>query len=70
MYAWCRPSSVRHESDSHSLHCLSNPGHETAVGVVALRREQVDFCPVFVSLLLDEPVRNHPLKILNETWIV
>jgi hypothetical protein len=38
--------------------------------IVALRREQIDFCPVLVGLLLDEPVRNHPLKILNETWIV
>ncbi len=38
--------------------------------VVALRREQVDLRPIFVSLLLDEPVTNHPLKIFDETWIV
>jgi len=38
--------------------------------VVALWREQVDLCPVFVGLLLDEPVRDHPLKIFDKTWIV
>jgi hypothetical protein len=38
--------------------------------VVALWSEQVDLCPVFVGLLLDESVRDHPLKIFDEAWIV
>jgi hypothetical protein len=38
--------------------------------IIALRREQVDLCPVFIGLLLDESVRGHPLKIFDEAWIV
>jgi hypothetical protein len=38
--------------------------------VVALWREQVDLCPVFVGLLLEKSVRDHPLKIFDEAWIV
>lgn len=38
--------------------------------VVALGGQLIDFRSVFVCLLLDEPMRDHPLKIFDEAWIV
>lgn len=57
-------------SDSHPLHRLSNPGHQTTVCIDALRGERIEFCSVFILLLLDESVRDKPPEIFDESWIV